>query len=121
MRFVEISADGMQDVRELSKTIIGGGHPSVEPGCRYLVTDAYLYEGVAFGDGTTPIRLIDLEAETERSIIRIRTEPLYTGEKNILRVDPHPAWDPSYQAIVFNGCPTGRRQVFLADLRGAMQ
>ena len=117
MRFVEIDGRGLGTVTPLSTTIVGGGHPSVDPLRRRLVTDAYLYEAVAYGDGTTPIRLVYLETETERRIIRIRTEPKINGERNILRVDPHPAWDREFDGIVFNGCPTGRRQVFLADLR----
>lgn len=121
MRFIEIAVDGSLQFRELSSTIEGSGHPSVEPSWRYLVTDAYLQEPQAYGDGTVPIRLINLDADTERTVVRMRTEPVFTGEKNIMRVDPHPAWDSASEAVVFNGCPTGRRQVFLADLRSAMK
>jgi hypothetical protein len=46
----------------------------------------------------------------------MRTEPNYSGPKNELRVDPHPAWDYSFHRIAFNGCPEGVRGVYVADL-----
>ncbi|HRS95803.1 MAG TPA: hypothetical protein P5179_11080, partial [Candidatus Latescibacteria bacterium] len=69
-----------------------------------------------FGDGTTPLRWIDIESGQETMLVRMRTVPLVEGPMNSLRVDPHPAWDGSFRRIVFNACPDGRRKIFVADL-----
>ena len=100
----------------LSDTIVGGGHPSLHPNRRHIVTDAYVGEKCAFGDGTVPIRWIDLTNGTESVLARIQSLPPFTGPFNAMRVDPHPAWDRTYTKIVFNACPTGTRQVFIADM-----
>jgi hypothetical protein len=72
---------------------------------------------VAFGDGTAPIRLVDLRAGTDTTLVRIRTRPEAEKRTGALRVDPHPAWDRTFTRIAFNACPQGSRQVFVADLR----
>lgn len=90
----------------------GSGHPSFHPGGRYIVTDAYPGEPVAFGDGTVPIRLIDTETNTCTTIARVYVS-LTQGE---FRLDPHPAWDASGRYVVFNGLIDGQRRVFVADL-----
>lgn len=72
-------------------------------------TDEELY-------GTTPIRWVDLEAETEATLVRIRSQPLEEGPLRVLRVDPHPAWDREFRRVVFNACLDGKRRVYLADL-----
>ena len=74
-------------------------------------------EPVAFGDGTSPIRLIDLRDATETTLARIRIEPRQEAGTGALQVDPHPAWDRSNTRIAFNACPEGRRPVFVANLR----
>jgi hypothetical protein len=71
---------------------------------------------MAWEDGSTPIRWVDLETGTVEEIIRARTRPLYSGPKHERRVDPHPAWDASFRYIVINACPGGRRTVLLADM-----
>lgn len=115
LRFVQARYDGA-DLRALSERIVGSGHPSIHPNGRLLVTDAYNYEGVAFDDGSVPIRLVDLQEETCEDVVRISTEPVTRGESNALRVDPHPAWDRSFRYITFNGCEAGSRKVYIADL-----
>jgi hypothetical protein len=75
---------------------------------------------VAFGDGTVPIRLIDIEAGTATNLVRIRTVPPWSGPKNELRVDPHPAWSRDYRWVTFNACPDGTRRVYVADLSGML-
>ena len=45
---------------------VGSGHPSFHPEGRYIITDAYPDEEIAYGDGTVPIRLIEHQA-SERS------------------------------------------------------
>jgi hypothetical protein len=92
----------------------------MHPNGRHVLSDAYTTEPVSFGDGTAPIRLIDLLTSTDTALVRIRTEPLAERARGALRVDPHPAWDRSHSHIAFNACPEGRRQVFVADLRGAL-
>ena len=88
----------------------------MHPDGRSLVTDAYLHESLAYGDGTTPIRFVDLKEESEITLARIRTLPPYEGPKRELRVDPHPAWDRTFRRIAFNACPDGTRRVYVADL-----
>ncbi|MNZ25843.1 hypothetical protein D3C78_430170 [compost metagenome] len=94
----------------------GSGHPTTDPTQRYILTDAYPNESVSFGDGTVPIRLIDIASGLEHCLIRIKTLPSFTGKDLDMRVDPHPAWDRSGKAIVFNAYPNGKRQVFIADM-----
>lgn len=89
----------------------GSGHPSYHPGGRFLITDAYPYEPVAFGDGSVPIRLIDPKQNTCTNIARIFVSSA-TGE---FRVDPHPAWHGG-RYVVFNGYADGTRKVYVADL-----
>ncbi len=104
------------NLRCLSKTWPGGGHPTVHSGGRFLLTDAYQDEPVAYGDGTVPIRLIDLREQTEERLLRIETAPRVSGWSNELRVDPHPAWDRSGLRFVINCTDQGRRRVVLVDL-----
>ncbi|MFQ6133805.1 MAG: hypothetical protein ACE5R4_17320 [Armatimonadota bacterium] len=115
LRFVKAKYDG-SDYGLMSDVVVGSGHPSLHPDGRHIVTDSYLKEPVAFGDGTTPIRLVDLRTAESKNLIRIRTEPNYSGPSNELRVDPHPAWDRSFRRIAFNACPDGTRRVYIADL-----
>jgi len=115
LRYVQADLDG-RDVRALHPTAVGSGHPSLHPGGRFLLTDAYPGEPVSYGDGTVPIRLIDLQTGQERVIVRIASRPAYVGDRKEMRLDAHPAWDSSGKAIIFNGCPEGTRQVFLSDV-----
>jgi hypothetical protein len=105
----------------LSETVPGSGHPSLHPNGRYVVTDAYPHEPVAFGDGTVPIRLIDLDAGQDVIQIRIKTDPAYKGPRGELRVDPHPAWDHEYRRLAFNACVDGTRRVYVADLSSVLE
>jgi len=75
------------------------------------LVDAYTTAPVAFGDGTTPIRLIDLVTSTD-------TPPcgsaLTAGRAcpGRVAVDPHPAWDRSTHAsrsMPAGGSPSGFR------------
>lgn len=116
LRFVKVRYDG-SNYGTWTDQFLGSGHPSLHPNGYQILTDAYPYEPVAFGDGTTPIRLIDLQKNVEKALVRIQVQPPFQGPKRELRVDPHPAWDPSCQWVAFNACPQGTRQVFVADLR----
>ncbi|NQX60728.1 hypothetical protein [Paenibacillus qinlingensis] len=114
LRFVRMRYDGT-GLCKLLNTTPGSGHPSIHPGGIYLLTDAYQEDEVAFGDGTVPIRLVDLRDGKDQMIARIETEQPYDFT---LRVDPHPAWSRSGDFVVFNGNVDGTRRVYVADLRG---
>lgn len=120
LKFARFRFDG-QDLKVLAEGIPGSGHPSVHKSGKYLSTDCYISDKMAYGDGTTPIRFIDLENGTEQHIIRIRTLPDYRGPQSCRRVDPHPAWDQSGRYITFNGYANGKRQVFIADLKSLIK
>jgi hypothetical protein len=115
MRFVKAKYDG-SEYGLLSERAVGSGHPSLHRSGKFIVTDAYLGEPQAFGDGTVPIRLIDIRDGSEQNLIRVHTMPEYSGPKSELRVDPHPVWTRDHRYIVFNACPSGTRKVFIADL-----
>ena len=119
LRLVKHRYDG-SDCHAMTEAVIGSGHPSMHPDERHIVTDSYLREPVAFGDGTTPIRWIDLAEETATDLVRIQTLPEYEGPKRERRVDPHPAWDYDFKRIAFNACPDGRRGVYIADVSGLL-
>jgi len=115
MRFISARHDGA-NLKLLEPNIRGSGHPTLHPNGRTIVTDAYPKEPVASGDGTVPIRVIDIEKGTEINAVRMQTVPAYAGPKGELRVDPHPAWDSNYRRIAFNGFFGGTRRVYVADL-----
>lgn len=116
LRFAAVNADG-SGLARLHDTLVGSGHPTLHPDGAHLLTDAYTDEPFAFGDGTVPLRWIDLGEGTERTLVRIRTE--VPARDTVLRCDPHPAWDRSWRYVTFNGFVGGTRRVFIADMRGA--
>lgn len=113
MRFYCFNCDGSER-QPLLKNVLGSGHPSVHADGKFIITDSYLGERVAFGDGTVPLRWVNLENGDEKCAIRINTSQ--PCPDNTLRVDPHPAWDRSNRFVVFNGYVDGSRRVFLADM-----
>jgi Tol biopolymer transport system component len=117
LRLVRARYDG-SGLEPMTEAVLGSGHPSLHVNGRHVVTDSYPREKVAFGDGTVPIRLIDIKAGTATTLARIRTVPPWSGPKNELRVDPHPAWSRDYRLVAFNACPDGTRRVYVADLSG---
>ena len=120
LRFARLSLDGAT-CETLVPDVQGSGHPTLHPDGIHLLTDAYVDEPVAFGDGTVPIRLVDLRDGAERQLLRIGIRPLAERSTGALRVDAHPAWDRSHTRIAFNACPDGRRRVYVADLRAILQ
>ena len=115
LRFVQVNHDG-SGLRKMLNTMIGSGHPTVHQNGSYMITDTYTFEiGTSYGDGTTPLRWIDLRTGQEKAIVRIKTET--PAGHSVLRVDPHPAWDRSWEYVVFNGFTDGTRRVFVADMR----
>jgi hypothetical protein len=115
LRFVTAYYDG-RDLQDCANGARGSGHPTLHPDGRHILTDAYPNEPLAFGDGTTPIRLVDVQTGTDRALVRIQVEPPFRGPRGELRVDPHPAWDPTFRRVAFNACPDGTRRVYVADL-----
>lgn len=115
MRLVHARYDG-GNFGVMKDNVCGTGHPSMHPNGRFVVTDAYPSEPVAFGDGSIPIRFIDLDTGQEIALVRINTTPPYSGPNNELRIDPHPAWDREFRQIAFNACSDGTRRVYIADL-----
>jgi len=115
LRFVRVRYDGTA-LQLLNPDILGSGHPTMHPDGRYIVTDVYCgRKPLAFDDGTTPIRWVDLQEGTDQQLVRIRTQPNFSGPKKELRVDPHPAWDRTFTRFAFNACPDGKRRVFVAE------
>ncbi len=93
---------------------IGSGHPSYHPkGLPFVITDAYAGE-MPLADGKTPIRLINIEKQTEQNIAEIVLPKITDFE---FRVDAHPTWDRTGRYVVFNGTENGTRCVYIADLR----
>jgi hypothetical protein len=120
LRFVKARYDG-SNYGALTEVLPGSGHPTMHTNGRYIVTDAYPKEPVAFGDGTVPIRLIDLQSESEKTLVRVNVDIPFKGPRNELRVDPHPAWDHGFRRIAFNACPDGTRKVYIADLTSVLK
>lgn len=115
LRLVTVRYDGA-DLRLLSATLPASGHPTMHPDGVHVLTDAYVSEPLAYPDGTTPIRWLDVAKSSEVELVRIRTAAAFLGPNQELRVDAHPAWDRAFRRFAFNACPQGRRQVFVADM-----
>jgi hypothetical protein len=113
LRFVEVNADGT-GLRKMLTNTTGSGHPTVHARGTHILTDTYTDEATAFGDGTIPLRWIDLRTAEETVLVRINTRQP-TGDP-VLRVDPHPAWDRTGRYVIFNAFVGGTRRVFVADL-----
>lgn len=115
LRFALLRYDGSQ-CRPVPGGVKGSGHPTLSPDLKYLLSDAYPYEDVAPGDGTVPLRLVDVADGSVRTLLRIHCRPAFNGPNAEFRVDPHPAWHAGKRWITFNGCPNGNRGVYVADL-----
>jgi hypothetical protein len=102
------------DFTVLSETVHGSGHPSFNRDGRHIITDTYPEEDYAAASKEVPLRLIDIEEQSEQNLFFVFT--LGMPNANVLRIDPHPAWSRDYSKICFNAAPEGRRQVFVADV-----
>ncbi len=117
LRFVQVNADGSQlGVIPGTEKLVGSGHPSLHRDGVHLLSDTYTREGTAFGDGTVPLRWIDLRSGVEECIVRVDTVNASTSD-GVLRCDPHPAWHGDWRHITFNAMDKGVRRVYIADLR----
>lgn len=123
LRLVEVNADGT-GLRIIPGTdhpkIPGSGHPTVYPDGRHILTDTYTNEQTAFGDGTVPLRWIDLQTRTEKCLVRINARNPAAAIHSVLRCDPHPAWDRTWRYITFNGMDGDTRRVYIADLQAVL-
>lgn len=114
LRFVEVNEDG-SGLRKMLDQVPGSGHPTVHAAGLHLITDTYTFEDTAYGDGTIPLRWVDLETGQEETLVRINTKQPCAD--NVMRVDPHPAWDRTWRYVTFNAFVGGTRRVFVADLK----
>ncbi|MFP4097111.1 MAG: hypothetical protein ACLFUB_21685 [Cyclobacteriaceae bacterium] len=102
------------DMKLLSKHT-GGGHLSVRPDTRWLVTDAYTWQQEFVNErGEVKIRLIDLVSDEEEAICYVYTLPLHIY--GVLRNNPHPVWSRDFSKVLFCGTPAGKSEIFIADL-----
>jgi hypothetical protein len=120
--FVQAKYDGT-GLRKITNLPANHGHVSIHPGGKFLLTDAYPTESVAFGDGTAPMWLIDLEKNQKKTLVRIdAVTPFFDDDPKRakeMRVDLHPAWDSrSHTHVAINGVGDGTRRVYVADLSG---
>ncbi|MEM6855483.1 MAG: hypothetical protein AAF593_13845, partial [Planctomycetota bacterium] len=100
----------------ITSAVPGSGHPSVHP-TGMMLTDVYAHEaGLSYGDGTTPLRWIDPIRGTEQTIARIHNGTPFDATP--LRLDPHPAWDRTWQWVAFNAMDQGQRRVYVIDMGG---
>lgn len=122
-RFVKARYDG-SDLKPFTSVPANHGHPSLHPGGRFMITDAYPRE-YKDGDETAPLWFIDLEKAEKRTLVRMQAVTKSftgTGKKaKEMRVDLHPAWDSrTHTLVVFNGVMGGTRRLFIADLSSLM-
>lgn len=114
-RFYSCRYDGSEG-KILTEAEANRGHPSLHPSGKFIITDAYAHE--VFDDGTSPLLLFDLNTKKEKiTLARVAADPAFTGTKNEMRLDLHPAFDRSFQYVAFNGLHNGKRNVFIADIR----
>ena len=77
---------------------VGSGHPSMHPTLPFVITDAYPREPVTRGDGTAPLRLIDLRKKTETALAQVlltRSDSAKLTSEH--RIDAHPVWNSTGQ------------------------
>jgi len=121
-RFVQAKYDGTE-LRKLTEIPANQGHPSMHPSGKFIITDAYPTEPASYGDGTSPLWLIDLEKNEKKTLVRINAvTPIFAKDPDKaqeMRVDLHPAWDSrTHTHVAINGVDKGTRRVFVADLSG---
>ncbi|MBN2713514.1 MAG: hypothetical protein JXR97_13925, partial [Planctomycetes bacterium] len=117
LRFVQVNYDGT-GLGKILDNVQGSGHPTIAPDGAHILTDTYTRESV-FGDGTIPLRWVDLATGEEEAIVRIRTATPY--KDSVLRVDPHPAWDRTGRYVVFNAFVGGTRKVYIMDMKSLLR
>ena len=117
VKFCIVNRDG-SNLHKLCDDPIGSGHPTLHPNGKFLVTDAYQFETFCRPDGCTPLRMVDLQTFQTTILAWL---PVAIPQERLLadvglRVDPHPAWDCTWQYLVFNAFAKGTRRVYIADM-----
>lgn len=107
-RYCQVRADGTKRTI-LSDRLTGGGHPSLEPTGRYIVTDAR-------SDDRIVLLLSDLETHQERELCSLPTFEKERLKDTVLRLDGHPVWSRDYKKVCFQAVHQGARQLYIADL-----
>jgi hypothetical protein len=115
-RFVQAKYDGTE-FKILCEKIKGGGHPSVEPRGKYLITDQSDYVD---GTAVMELRLVDLIAEEERCVCAIETIDKGALKDTLFRLDGHPVWSRDYKKVSLQAAPEGKRQLFIVDLHNVI-
>ena len=115
MRFIRVNYDGT-GFSTIRDETLGSGHPTCLRNGRDILTDTYSFESLACGDGTVPLRLINMETGEERRLLRIAAETGLESKYPALRVDLHPALDQAHRWVALNGYVGGTRRVYIADL-----
>lgn len=114
LELVRVRYDGT-DIQSIAPR--GSGHPSMHKTLPFVITDAYPGESVTRGDGSAPLRLIDLRDRSEIALAQVhltrKTPEKLTSEH---RIDAHPVWDRTGRYVVFNGVHDNTRSVYVADL-----
>ncbi len=111
---VRVRYDG-SDIQSLHP--IGSGHPSMHPEKPFIITDAYPREPVTRGDGTAPLRLIDVRSRSEVALAQVLLSRKETPQlSSEFRIDAHPVWDRTGRFVVFNGVHDDTRAVYIADV-----
>ncbi len=118
--FVQAKYDGT-DLKKITDIPANHGHVTLHPTEKYILTDAYPTEPVAFGDGTAPLWLIDLERNQKKTLVRMDAVTQFFDSNpqkaKQMRVDLHPAWDSrTFTHVAINGVENGTRRVYVADL-----
>ena len=119
MKLTQVDYDG-KNMKKILDYPLGSGHPTVHEDGRYILTDTYESEEMAFGDGTVPLRWIDITTGAEKTAARVNIKNDGFKTHVSLRVDPHPAWAPDNRHVAFNGYVNGTRRVFVADFGGLL-
>lgn len=112
LRFVRFACGG-GEIETLAPGRMGSGHPTLSADGRHLLTDAYPHEPVAAGDGTVPLRWVELATGHEQEWLRLRADPPFVGAKRELRVDPHPAWSRDFSRVAVNAWDGATRRVLV--------
>lgn len=109
MRYCQVPCRG-GDATVLSDTLPGGGHPSIEPTGRWIITDAFPTPD------TVALRLADLETHREQDLCVLPTIDRSSLSAAVLRLDGHPAWSRDHTRVCFQAAHRGLRQLFVADV-----
>lgn len=111
-RFTQAHYSGTE-FKVLCPKMKGGGHPSVEPRGRYLITDE---NDIVDGLAVVKLRLVDLIAEEEQCVCAIPTINKKKLKDTVFRLDGHPVWSRDYKKVSLQAAPNGKRQLFVVDL-----